>query len=183
MIICRTMLLNCQTSFYKKLWEENYSPEFNNDRWLRKCKLLSRNVFVTLSHTLNTSLRLTDYERRELLLEIDVLVAKALGLELQHLITLYKVQFPVHKNYEENTWYDVEGKIVFTINKGQTGIGVDRKLWETVSKNADGFVEKEYQEDTTGKSENRVIKYYAPYSRTFREDDYCEVWEELERNI
>lgn len=128
-------------------------------------------------------MRLTDYERRELLLEIDVLVAKALGLELQHLITLYKVQFPVHKNYEEDTWYDVEGKIVFTINKGQTGIGVDRKLWETVSKNADGFVEKEYQEDTTGKSENRVIRYYAPYSRTFREDDYCEVWEELERNI
>lgn len=73
MIICRTMLLNCQTSFYKKLWEENYSPEFNNDRWLRKCKLLSRNVFVTLSHTLNTSLRLTDYERRELLRRLSLI--------------------------------------------------------------------------------------------------------------
>ena len=182
MIISRTLLLNCQTSNYKDLWEDNYAPSFNNDRWLRNSALLSRNPFESLTNNLNIANKLSDYERRELLVEIDVLVAKALGLELQHLITLYRVQFPVHKNYEEDTWYDSEGKIVFTINKGQNGIGVDRALWKSAAKNIEGSIEKEYLDDTVGKCENRIIKYYAPYIRSIREVDYQEIWEELDKN-
>ena len=67
------------------------------------------------------------FARRQALVEIDVVAAMALGLTLDELIMMYKIQFPVLQQNEQDTWYDVNGQIVFTCSKGLTGVGLDRK--------------------------------------------------------
>jgi hypothetical protein len=41
-------------------------------------------------------------------------LVRSLGRSSDELITIYRVQFPVMQQYERDTWYDRNGRIVFT---------------------------------------------------------------------
>lgn len=125
----RTLLLNCLTSEYANLWEDMFNISFTQQSWAKKDKRLSSSFFqeLTPSWSRNYSLR-TDYSRRHALVEIDVLISIKMGLALEELLTIYRVQFPVMRQYEADTWYDQTGRIVFTSSKGLTGVGLDRKF-------------------------------------------------------
>lgn len=48
--------------------------------------------------------------KRQALVEIDVLVAIELGLSLQELKTIYRIQFPVLKQNKMKHFYDLNGE-------------------------------------------------------------------------
>ena len=180
-IALRGLLLNCLTSHYSELWHSEWQDVFITDGWASSNSRLDRKRFTTLTSTWtwDTPLR-TDYERRQALVEIDVLTAMALGMTLDQLKTIYRIQFPVLQQYEADTWYDANGRIVFTNNRGLTGVGFDRREWESGIKGAPAgkkFYRTITDDTQPGGPVQRTIEYVAPFDRCDREKDYETAWE------
>lgn len=198
--ICRAMLLNCITKYYAELWEKEYTDTFVNQTWSKVDSRLHNEHFgaLTSKWTWNIPLR-TDYERRQALVEIDVLTSMALGMTLNQLKTIYRIQFPILQQYESDTWYDTMGRIVFTNNRSLVGLGFSRsefeninavepdrrgdKEWNGVMKDApEGYVFARTVLDDTmpGGPIERTIEYVAPFDRCDREKDYETAWKFFE---
>ncbi|HBY5129555.1 TPA: hypothetical protein MIW68_22875, partial [Klebsiella pneumoniae] len=201
------LVLNALSSFHNDLWEDCFDKKFTKYRWSRNLPQLPQDFFANLTPEWqrNCALR-TDYTRRQALVEIDVLVAQALGLTLEELLTIYRVQFPVMRQYEADTWYDQNGRIIFTPSKGLVGVGLPRTARKADLKN--GFVFTVDSPDWTGgdctdqaigwddvkhlqtgtvsvtfddytrsdEGERRTVIWQAPFIKPDREDDYKVAW-------
>ena len=213
----RALRLCCLTVHYAELWQEACKSElpgakvptidaFRDDRWTRSDPRLVDD-FDTLTPDWCRGIALrTDYARRQALVEVDVLAAFALGLTLKELLTLYHVQFPVMRQYETDTWYDANGRIVFTTSKGLPDVGLPRKAvkgdtyyslrtpefhridtalgWEDVSHLSEGVVIRRIVDDTMpGGPMDRVIEYHAPFDRCDREHDYVMAWNSITARV
>lgn len=183
----RALALNCLTTHYADLWSSCYDRTFNQDTWSKPHDpRLDPNFFRNLTpHWQRHNALRTDYDRRQALIEIDVLSAIALNLTLDELITLYRVQFPVMQQYERETYYDQTGRIIFTTSKGLTGVGLLRKGntkqniigWEEVKDMTTGTVEVTVTDDTQPGGEiQRQIVYQAPFEKCDRVTDYRTAW-------
>ncbi|MFZ3044327.1 MAG: hypothetical protein WA151_00310, partial [Desulfatirhabdiaceae bacterium] len=184
-LILRTLQLNCLTSHYAKLWEECWQEQFRQEDWAKVDDRLNREKFSALTRdwTSSTPLR-TDFERRQALVEIDVLTAMALDMTLPQLKTIYRIQFPVLQSYEADTWYDRNGRIVFTNNRGLTGVGYTRPEWEQVKNAPSGTITRILTDDTMpGGPVERTIEYVAPFDRCDREQDYEIAWRHFEHRF
>jgi hypothetical protein len=177
-LFTRTLQLNCLNKYYASLWEESWREEFRDDSWSKQDKRLKLFNTLTPNWQWNNPLR-NWYERRQALVEIDVITAMALSLTLEELILIYNVQFPVLQQNEDDTWYDTKGNIVFTCSKGLVGVGLDRKEWEQVRNLPAG----ETYEHTITKSElyqGKKIIYHAPFDKCDRVEDYKVAWAHFE---
>ena len=190
------------TTHYAPLWSGVFTPDFTQQSWSQPDNpRLPQDFFARLTPAWQRHCALrTDYARRMALVEIDVLVAQALGLTLDELLLVYRVQFPVMQQYERDTWYDIHGRIIFTISKGLVGVGLPRKGgtsqpkaritlpdgtvrdgqfgWEDVQGLPDGAVVQQWVQDDilpTGPY-LKGRRWVAPFARASREDDYRTAW-------
>lgn len=203
----RVMSLSALTTSYSDFWKSGYTPDFNALHWSRNLPQLPQDFFTNLTPEWqrNCALR-SDYSRRQALVEIDVLVAQALGVTLEELLTIYRVQFPVMRQYEADTWYDQNGRIIFTPSKGLVGVGLPRTArkadlkngfvfnvdspewtggdctdqaigWDDVKHLKTGTVSVTFDDYTrSDEGERRTVTWQAPFIKPDREDDYKVAW-------
>jgi len=197
----RALSLNCLTIHYADLWRDYWQDDFTTNHWTSPDPRLPNAFFHNLTPDWQRDCALrTDYAHRQALVEIDVLASLALGLTLEELLTIYRVQFPVMRQYEADTFYDAHGRIVFTASKGLTGVGLPRKTtrndtpcilrhpngteeskplgWEDIRDLPAGYeITRTVLDDTLpGGPHEKQITYTAPFDRCNREDDYKQAW-------
>ena len=211
----RALSLSCLTTHYAELWREictadlaglgtpsegRHIDAFRRDTWTKADPRLAPDFFSGLTSEWHRDVALrTDYAHRQALVEIDVLAAMALGLTLDELLTIYRIQFPILRQYEADTWYDANARIVFTVSKGLPGVGLPRKAdpkdtpytlqtptltrtglslgWEDIRDLSDATITRTVLDDTLpGGPQERKITYEAPFTRCNREDDYQTAW-------
>lgn len=178
-LFIRVLILNCIGDKYEKLWSESWNEGFKELSRGKKDSRLKEFQSLTKEWKWETPLR-THYDRRFCLVELDVIVAMSIGMELIELIIMYEVQFSVLRQNEDDTWYDQKGNIVFTCSKGLTGVGVDRPVWNSIKDLKDG----EVYEHIIEKSElyhGEKVTYYAPFEKCDRVEDYKVAWAHFEK--
>ncbi|MCL1800582.1 MAG: class I SAM-dependent DNA methyltransferase [Promicromonosporaceae bacterium] len=139
-IMRRALRLNCLTSAYAELWQECTGTGWTPDVPLRN-----------------------DAERRQALVEIDALVALALGVTIDELVTIYRTQFPVLRSYDNGTSssndyvFDANGRLVPT---------TVRQAWKA---KGDELTVEERTATHTGRGLNYTYEF--PFARKDREAD------------
>ncbi|PYP82901.1 MAG: hypothetical protein DMF61_24875 [Blastocatellia bacterium AA13] len=186
-LVARGLRLNCLTRAYGDLWKGVADATIRQESWTstdpRLCHEfeLPWNLLDPDRWEWKTPLR-SDFARRLALIEIDVLVAQAIGLSLDELLTVYRVQFPLLRQNEMVDVYDAMGRrLPNTIRKNQGGKEVRAALeeWKAAGNDARDpaapGLTVSWQIDDGLKSVTKT--FYPPFSGVDREADYARAYE------
>jgi hypothetical protein len=189
----RALRLSCLTTQYAGIWDRN-AMKLDVQSWSQTDPRLwveMANDDPRLKSWSRGAAIRSDFSRRLALVEIDVLVAQALGLTLDQLIEMYRTQFHVLNENERGTWYDQRGRIVWTCAKGLSGIGFRKSdgrkpsgsEWKDNFANlaAGNVLECEIGvEILNGEAKGIKRAFEAPFTVCDRELDYRIAWEFFE---
>ncbi len=186
----RALQLNCLTEEYENLWNECL-PHSTSATWSSKNAAYSHLGDTPVNRDWDRSVSIRgELNRRLALIEIDVLVAQALGLKIQQLIDLYLNYFPVLVENEKGTWYDQNGRIVWTCSKGLPNVGwldergksPGRAAWERILADDPSELHCTAIDDTKPGGPREIIRHFVgPFTRCDRVEDYKQAWAHFER--
>jgi hypothetical protein len=169
--LLRVLQLNCVTEVYAGLWNDQ-ADALKIGLWDSRAPLRD------------------ELSRRSALIDLDVIVAQALKLSLDQLIEIYRVFFPVLQEYEAGTWYDRNGRIVWTCSKGLPGVGwlddrgksPGRAAWEKVVADNPAELTCIAIDDTMPGGPREVTRHFVgPFTQCDRIEDYRRAWAHFER--
>jgi hypothetical protein len=126
-LLLRTLRLNCLTKAYSGIWQEIFEDAWCSENWIAAWPNIAPLGNVGPMWERLTPLR-TEYERRAALVEIDALVAVWLGITEEQLEAIYPTRFPVLGDYEDETWFDANGRKIAG-NWNTFGTGQTKEHW------------------------------------------------------
>ena len=185
----RGLRLACVSSAYAHIWNR-HAPGLSSLGWSSDDARLTLDGPAQAEKTwCRASALRTEFARRMALVEIDVLVAQAFGLDLDQLIEIYRVYFPVLQENEAGTWYDQQGRIIWTCSKGLPGVGylIDgkspgRKAWEKIAIEAPAELTCDAIDDTQPGGPRKITRrFIGPFTQHDRVADYRRAWAHFER--
>lgn len=187
----RSLRLACLTTAYTDLWNRQ-APTLDVLPWFSADPRLHVEGPVEGPAIWDRTAGLrTEFARRMALVEIDVLVAQALSLTLDQLIEIYRIYFPVLQENEAGTWYDQNGRIVWTCSKGLPGVGwlnekgksPGRKDWEKLLEELNARPPEEQilscraiDDTQPGGAREVARRFVGPFTKCDRVEDYKRAW-------
>jgi len=164
----RTLRVSCLSGGFASLWESCWDGSYRRDGWTSQIPM-TRLEDVGPAWTFETPLRRA-VDRRQALVEIDALVALALGVTADELCTIYRTQFPVLYGYDRKEYlYDANGRLVPT---------PVRQAWARAGDNirADDLVH-------VHSGSGVAYTYELPFRTLDREADMRTAYAEFERRL
>lgn len=178
--ILRYLRLNCLTKDFAPLWDETVGRISMSSPSVDK----KYSGFLSAKWSKNIPVR-CDKERRDTLVDLDVIVAQSFGLSLEQLIYVYKFYFPILNQYEAATWYDRNGRIVWTASKGLPGVGwlnergksPGRKEWDAIRASSPTELRCKATVDFLPGGPQEVERVFeGPFDTCNRIEDYKRAW-------
>ena len=185
----RVLALNYAGKRYRQLFTSTL-PAGRNIRSAKYLLPINSSVLRGEVPSLESELGLkTWFDRRIAAIELDVLVARALGLPLEEFLQI-TLSFPVLLQNEKGTYYDQLGQIVYSQASDFSKVGFltdegkrpNAVAWQKIlEQNPDELVCTAIDDTMPGGPQQVERRFRGPFTTCDRVEDYRRAWDHFER--